>query len=183
MSSAKALAAATLVGLVALLGAAAAGAGEEPARPPTFDGALPAMTPPGAETAELLTLDIASGLRCPICQGLSVADSPVDLSRSMRDQIGEMVRQGYSREQINAFFVDRYGEWVLLAPPPRGFNLIVWLAPAGALLIGAMVVVSFVRKQGRTARGNSGQVEAPGGTAAPDDEYQARVLAELEREE
>ncbi|MGH7256720.1 MAG: cytochrome c-type biogenesis protein, partial [Nitrospirales bacterium] len=55
---------------------------------------------------------IASDLRCPVCQNLSVADSPSELARQMRDLIREQLREGKSPEEIKAYFVSKYGEWV-----------------------------------------------------------------------
>ncbi len=44
-----------------------------------------------------------------------------------------------------AYFVQRYGDWVLLSPPARGLNLLLWLAPFGAVAIGPCVVATLVR--------------------------------------
>src|SRR5574341_547112 len=77
--------------------------------------------------------EIASGLRCVVCQNLSVADSPSELAKEMRNLVRDLVLQGKTREEIQAYFVSRYGEFVLLAPPKRGFNLLVWVLPFVAL--------------------------------------------------
>jgi len=53
--------------------------------------------------------DIARGLACPVCQGLSVADSPSQLATQMRELILQKVEDGETREQIVQYFVDRYG--------------------------------------------------------------------------
>jgi cytochrome c-type biogenesis protein CcmH len=82
---------------------------------------------------------IAAGLRCPVCQNLSVADSPSRLAGEMRREIDAQVRAGRSDEEIRAFFVDRYGEWVLLEPTRRGLNLLPWLVPVVGLLGGLVV--------------------------------------------
>ena len=90
--------------------------------------------------------DIASDLRCVVCQNLSVADSPSDLAKEMRNRVREMVEQGKSREEIQAYFVSRYGEFVLLSPPKRGFNLLVWGLPFVAILVGGGAVFLIVRR-------------------------------------
>ena len=90
--------------------------------------------------------DIASDLRCVVCQNLSVADSPSDLAKEMRNRVREMVEQGKSREEIQAYFVSRYGEFVLLSPPKRGFNLLVWGLPFVAVLVGGGAVFLVVRR-------------------------------------
>jgi cytochrome c-type biogenesis protein CcmH len=93
---------------------------------------------------------IAADLRCPVCQNLSVADSPSELAQEMRNLIRERLLQGQSKEEIKAYFVSKYGEWVLLAPPRKGFNLVVWVLPFLAVLVGlggiAVILHRWVRK-------------------------------------
>lgn len=89
---------------------------------------------------------IASRIRCPVCQSVSVADSPSEQARDMQEIIGEQVAAGRSDEEIVAFFVDRYGEWIILAPPPRGGTLALWLLPPAAVLIGAIVALGRRRR-------------------------------------
>lgn len=91
--------------------------------------------------------EIASGLRCPVCQNLSVADSPSRLAGEMRAEIGSQLQAGRSSEQVRAFFVERYGEWVLLAPTRRGLNLVPWLVPIIGLLAGAAIWAWLVRRR------------------------------------
>ena len=90
--------------------------------------------------------EIASELRCVVCQNLSVADSPSDLAKEMRNLVRELVEQGKSREEIQAYFQSRYGDFVLLEPPKRGFNLLVWGLPFVALLVGACGVYLVARR-------------------------------------
>ncbi len=90
--------------------------------------------------------EIASELRCVVCQNLSVADSPSDLAKEMRNLVRELVQQGKSREEILAYFVSRYGEFVLLSPTKRGFNLLVWVLPFLAVVVGACGVYLVARR-------------------------------------
>jgi cytochrome c-type biogenesis protein CcmH len=90
--------------------------------------------------------EIALGLRCVVCQNLSVADSPSDLAKEMRNLIRELVQQGKSPQEIQDYFVSRYGEFVLLAPPAHGFSLLVWVLPFLALAIGAGGVYLVARR-------------------------------------
>src|SRR5262249_39714669 len=89
---------------------------------------------------------IASQLRCVVCQNLSVADSPSEMAHQMRDLIRERLAAGDRPEEVKAYFVQRYGDWVLLAPPARGFNLLLWLAPFGAVAGGLVLVLTLVRR-------------------------------------
>ncbi len=98
-----------------------------------------AQTPTGEPPPDLSpeVFKIASQLRCPVCQGESAAESNAGVSQEMRRQIAEMLKKGKSEEAIRAYFVQRYGEWILYAPPKKGINWLLWLAPAiGLGLIG-----------------------------------------------
>ena len=55
-------------------------------------------------------------LRCPVCQGTSIADSPSSMARAQLDKVRELVAEGKTDEEIYAYFVARYGEWALLSP-------------------------------------------------------------------
>ena len=84
---------------------------------------------------------IGQELQCPVCQGLSVADSPSQLATQMRGIIRGKLEAGEDREAILAYFVDRYGEGTLLTPQRSGLALVIWFAPyVGALGILALVV-------------------------------------------
>jgi len=90
--------------------------------------------------------EIASELRCVVCQNLSVADSPSELAKEMRNLVRELVQQGKGREEIQAYFQSRYGDFILLEPAKRGFNLLVWCLPFVALLVGACGVYLAARR-------------------------------------
>jgi cytochrome c-type biogenesis protein CcmH len=99
-----------------------------------------------AEESEAHVREIALQLRCPVCQGLSVGDSPSELASEMRALIREQLQQGNTPAQVLDYFAQRYGEWILLAPPKRGFNLIIWVMPFALLPIGAAVVYLGARR-------------------------------------
>ena len=89
---------------------------------------------------------IAAQLRCPVCQGLSLADSQSELSLQMRGVITEQLQAGKSEAQIIDYFVAKYGEWILLEPKARGFNLIAYFLPLIMLFAGIGVIWVSVRK-------------------------------------
>lgn len=112
----------------------------------------PAAAPPvqGPVTArdsalDRLARDVSSGLRCPVCQGLSIQDSPADLAVEMKHLVREQLAAGRTPEQVRAYFIEKYGEWVLLEPEPAGFNLLVYALPLLLVVGGAFIVVRFVR--------------------------------------
>lgn len=99
---------------------------------------------------EARTSEVASQLRCPVCQGLSIQESPSDLSQQMRAIVRDQLKAGRTPEEVKAYFVSKYGEWILLEPKPRGFNLLVYALPALLVLGGLGVIVVAVRKWTRS---------------------------------
>jgi cytochrome c-type biogenesis protein CcmH len=88
---------------------------------------------------------LAAELRCPDCQGLSVADSPTSSAREIRRQIDELIASGATDAEVRAHFVARYGEWIRLAPS----SALVWLVPFGVVLAGlALLGAWLVRRRG-----------------------------------
>lgn len=106
--------------------------------------------PPTAATSdsalEARTSDVAAQLRCPVCQGLSIQDSPSELARSMRSLVKDQLAQGRTPDQVKAYFVSKYGEWILLEPKPRGFNLVAYAFPLLVVLGGGALIVYAVRR-------------------------------------
>ncbi|MGC8876307.1 cytochrome c-type biogenesis protein [Thermus sp.] len=87
---------------------------------------------------------IARELRCPVCQGESAAESNSGVAVEMRRIIAEMLKEGKTEEEIKAFFVERYGDWILYAPPRRGVTLWVWVLPfLGLILLGLGLFAYF----------------------------------------
>jgi len=123
--------------------------------------------------------EIAAQLRCVVCQSLSVADSPSETAHQMRGVIRERLAAGQTPDQIKAYFVEKYGEWILLAPPRRGFTLLVWIVPYAALLAGVLIVIVVVRRWSGRPR------VAPVEVRPVDEAMRQRIrreLAEMDRE-
>lgn len=132
-----------------LLPMAGAGAQSDVVRPP----ATPAIAD---SLLEARTREVASQLRCPVCQGLSLQDSPSELSQEMKDLVREQLRAGKTPEQVKQYFIARYGEWILLEPQAHGFNWLVYVLPLALLLAGGGVVTVAVRRwTSRTPVGES----------------------------
>jgi len=88
--------------------------------------------------------EISNLLMCPICQGQTVGESNSQLAKDMRAIIRKKLEEGKSKKEIIAYFVDRYGETILGAPPAKGTNWILWLLPAFALLAGGVGIGLFL---------------------------------------
>ncbi len=88
---------------------------------------------------------IAAELRCPVCQGLSVQDSPSETARAMKDLVAKRVAEGRTDDEIRAEFQRSYGDWILLAPPLLSPSGLVWLAPLAAVAAGALLALDRAR--------------------------------------
>ena len=114
--------------------------------PPTEPAAPRVKGPSRDSVLEAKVRELSSELRCPVCQGLSLQDSPSELSQEMRDLVREQLESGKSPDEVKAYFVEKYGEWILLEPKARGFNLVVYLLPAVAVLGGGAMLLLALRK-------------------------------------
>jgi cytochrome c-type biogenesis protein CcmH len=102
--------------------------------------------PPATNVDDPRVYEIGSHLRCVVCQNLSVADSPSEMANQMRGVVRDRLAAGNSPEQVVQYFVDKYGEWILLKPRRQGFNWLVWLAPYGAVSVGLAIFAVVVRR-------------------------------------
>lgn len=110
---------------------------------------------------------LARELRCPDCQGLSVADSPTRSAVEIRRQIDALLASGASPDEVRAHFVARYGDWILLAPA----SPVLWAVPFLVLALGAAVLLAWlVRARKRVSPAS----------ARPDDDVRSRLHEEAE---
>lgn len=121
---------------------------------------------------------IAGELQCPICAGQSVNESSSPLAQQMRALIRKKLEEGESREQILAYFVDRYGESILREPPKVGFNQVLWWLPASGIIFGAVLLAVFLLRWRRRppAAAAVGPPPAPEDLAA----YERQFAQELD---
>lgn len=88
--------------------------------------------------------EVAAGLRCPSCAGQSVAASQSDLAREMRQVTAQQLAAGRSPAEVRIWFAERYGDAVLLDPPPTGAGLVAQLAPFALLAVGGVAIARLV---------------------------------------
>lgn len=129
-------------------------------------GAFAQNTPADVDL-EARTTAVASTLRCPVCQGESIQDSPSQLAQQMRAVVRERLRSGESPEQVKAYFVGRYGEWILLEPKMTGLNIILYVLPVVLVLGGLALVVMLVRRWTKAAAVAEAGAETPETTDVP----------------
>lgn len=89
---------------------------------------------------------VASRLRCPVCQGESIQDSPAELSTQMKTLVREQLANGKSEQEVLDYFVQKYGQWILLEPKAEGINLLVYWLPVFFLVIGAVGITLAVKR-------------------------------------
>ena len=97
-------------------------------------------------SAQSIFGQVVNVVSCPVCQGLSVADSPATMARNMKAEVREKLAKGYDQEQILAYFERSYGEFVRLEPPMRGVNWLVWFGPVAGLLAGGAVIAWAMKR-------------------------------------
>jgi cytochrome c-type biogenesis protein CcmH len=119
-------------------------------------------------------LEIAKDLRCAVCQNQPVAESNSDLARDMRAIIREQLIAGRSREEIVKYFVDRYGDYVLMKPPVERAGTLLWALPAILLVI--LVASGFVFLTQRRR-----ETAAPAPTLSAEDAARVKAAREQQR--
>ena len=102
----------------------------------------------------------ASRLRCPFCNGESIAEATSQVARDLEAVIGEQVAAGMTDEQIYYFFAERYGETLLLDPPLIGWGWALWVLPLGALAVGGVAVARRKRRSQVVVVPIAGSLEA-----------------------
>ena len=112
---------------------------------------------------------LSQELRCLVCRNENIDDSDADLAHDLRVLLRERLTAGDTDTDAMAFIVDRYGEFVLLNPPVRGANLVLWLAGPGMLLAGGAIALAMLRRR------------SGAGEAAPLSEADKARLADLTR--
>ena len=106
----------------------------------------------GSDTPATRARDLSAELRCPDCESLSVLDSHTQSARAIRADILRRVEAGESDEEVRQFYVDTYGESILLSPEGGGLGVLVWGVPVIAVLLGGAGLVLALRRWQRQPR-------------------------------
>lgn len=122
---------------------------------------------------------IASGLYCPVCVGVPLNVCETTACEQWRNLIVQKIQNGESDDQIRQYFIDQYGDRVLGAPPPEGFNLGAYILPL-AILIGGAALLFFTMRGWLHSRGATG---LPATVPPVPPEYAERIARELRERE
>jgi cytochrome c-type biogenesis protein CcmH len=133
----------------------------------------PQGTPISGAQLERRAMEISAELRCPVCQGLAIGDSPSLMASNMKEQVRELLARGYTEPQILSYFEKSYGQFVLLKPKFQGVNSLVWLLPILVLAIGVVLVVSKAKKL------EAAPVQADETKPEPDDDPYLKQVRDL----
>ena len=90
---------------------------------------------------------LAKNMRCLVCQGQSIADSDSDFAVSVKNEIYRLLLEGKSDEEVSAFLVERYGDFILFRPPWKLTTFLLWSGPFLLLLIGLITLFRVLSRQ------------------------------------
>ena len=144
------------------------------------------LVSPSRQTLDQRVHDVASQLKCLVCQGESVADSPALLSLQMRGIIRQQLQSGKSEQEVIQYFVSRYGDRILLSPPMQGLTLLAWIIPIALMIGGAMLVFFVLRSWQSHARKEPDDADRADSANIDEQElayYQQQIEQELAAED
>ncbi len=130
----------------------------------------------GETSLDVQVREIAKTLRCTVCQTENIWESGAPLAKQMRDAIRERLQAGQTEPEIRAYFLSRYGDYILMEPPKHGMNWLIWVAPFGLLLVGGFFLYKEVCTWVRDTASD------PGHPAPPPLDEQSRKRLERELE-
>ena len=143
---------------------------------PAFVVGPPKGQPLAGAPLDARTEEVGGLLRCPVCQGLSVAASPASMASNMKAEVRTLLAAGYTEDQVLAYFERSYGEFVRLQPQLRGVNWLVWLGPVAGLLAGGATVFLALRRSAAKAQAASSEALPTRDTLPDDEALRAAVL-------
>ncbi|MDV7144165.1 cytochrome c-type biogenesis protein [Tropicimonas sp. TH_r6] len=91
--------------------------------------------------------EIGRELRCLVCQNQSIFDSNAGLAKDLRIVVRERMEAGDSNEDVLEYVRSRFGDYVLLEPPVSGQTYLLWLAPAGFIALGGLLMLTYLKNR------------------------------------
>jgi len=100
----------------------------------------------GPRTTAERARGVAESIKCPTCQGQSVADSAAPAARAIRTEIARRIEEGETDEEIRDYIAGIYGEENLLTPPSDGVAGLIWFLPAAGFVLAAGGLAAVFRR-------------------------------------
>jgi cytochrome c-type biogenesis protein CcmH len=130
----------------------------------------------GALAARLKLLE--TQLRCLVCQNETLAESAAPLAEDLRKEVRELAVAGKSDDDIRAYLVARYGDFVLYKPPMKPVTYLLWFGPFLLLFGGLIAWLLVLRRRARMKAADGDGANAPANAEARVDVARARALLE-----
>ena len=111
----------------------------------------PKAQPVGDPALEARALKLGHELRCLVCQNQSIAESNAELAHDLMNQVREQLAAGKSEEEVRAYLVARYGDFVLYQPPLKASTVALWAGPFVLALAGVFALWRVLRRRSREA--------------------------------
>jgi cytochrome c-type biogenesis protein CcmH len=143
--------------------------------------AAAAQTPTPAAVSDDQVNAVARELFCPECENIPLDVCPSQACSDMRAEIRQKLEQGFTKAQIKQYYVERYGDRVLGAPPARGWNWLMYAIPPLAILASAVILYRVLRSWKRSAPIAQAHAPEPQSPPAAANNYIARLEAELKK--
>jgi cytochrome c-type biogenesis protein CcmH len=124
---------------------------------------------------------VAGELFCPECENIPLDVCPSQACIDMRAEIRQKLEQGWTKGQIKNYYVERYGDRVLGAPPARGWNWLMYVIPPAAILAVAWIFYNSFRTWKRSSLVKDTQSPKIQNPPAIANDYVARLEAELKK--
>ncbi|MFV1922873.1 MAG: cytochrome c-type biogenesis protein [Methylotenera sp.] len=92
---------------------------------------------------------LSNELRCLVCQNTTLADSDAPLAQDLRNEVRKLMEQGKTDEEVVAYLVARYGDFVTFRPPVKASTALLWFGPFAMLIIGLITLVVVLKKRAK----------------------------------
>jgi cytochrome c-type biogenesis protein CcmH len=112
-----------------------------------FTSSTFAADKPSSPSTEARLKSLSTELRCLVCQNSTLADSDANLAQDLRNEIRMLIDDGKTDEEVVAFLVARYGDFVTFRPPVNANTALLWFGPFIMLIIGAIILIVTLKKR------------------------------------
>jgi len=145
-----------------------------------FAGGVLAQEPAPAPTPSIDDVnDIAKNMFCPVCENIPLDVCGTEACEMWRDEISDLLTLGFSEDEIYDYFYDRHGDMVLATPKATGFNLVLYILPVVAIIVGLVFFVRYLKTTTKNVETDAEKVESK--AEKKEDPYQNKLEDELKK--